>query len=166
MTDALRTAAQAALAVLEDLDGERIEDSDGHALLYLKAEIKALKAALAQPEPEPEPVALSSTMRSKPVRFEVHNNRVIYDDDFIFDAVLKVSGDFSDAQRAAYLQWVCDALNAAAQPEQQAKQPDGWVLRTGQGDHYHHGPDNPKPDFMWMGKPAWHPVKFINQEQK
>lgn len=39
--------------------------------------------------------------------------RHIIDEDFIFDAMLKVDGDFDDTQRAAYAQWICDALNEA-----------------------------------------------------
>lgn len=57
----------------------------------------------------------ASEMRSadRP-RFTVQDGGAwIDDDDFIFDAMLKVSGDFTDVERERFAQWVCDALNAA-----------------------------------------------------
>lgn len=59
---------------------------------------------------------LASNMRSpggRP-RFTVQDGgRWIDDDDFLYDASLKVSGDFTDEARVAFAQWVCDALNEA-----------------------------------------------------
>lgn len=49
--------------------------------------------------------------------------RHIIDDDFIFDAMLKVDGDFDDATRTAYAQWICDALNEA--DKQLPREPGG-----------------------------------------
>lgn len=42
------------------------------------------------------------------------DGRTISDEDFIFDALIRVGGDFGDdAMRRRYAQWVCDALNGA-----------------------------------------------------
>ena len=42
------------------------------------------------------------------------DGRTISDEDFIFDALIRVGGDFGDdALRARYAQWMCDALNEA-----------------------------------------------------
>lgn len=42
------------------------------------------------------------------------DGRTISDEDFIFDALLRVGGDFkTDSVRLAYAQWVCNALNDA-----------------------------------------------------
>jgi hypothetical protein len=47
-------------------------------------------------------------------RFEVVNGgEAISDDDFIFDAWIKITGDFDAEEREAYAQWIADALNAA-----------------------------------------------------
>ncbi len=37
----------------------------------------------------------------------------IDDDDFIFDCMLKIIGDFSPEDRKRFAQWICDALNEA-----------------------------------------------------
>jgi hypothetical protein len=55
-------------------------------------------------------------MRSKPVRFEVmeHEGRIyIDDDDFGYDALLRLAGDWSYHEKLAYAQAVAEALNAA-----------------------------------------------------
>lgn len=48
-------------------------------------------------------------------RFRVSDGgRTISDEDFIFDALIRVGGDFGDdALRTRYAQWICDALNEA-----------------------------------------------------
>lgn len=47
-------------------------------------------------------------------RFTVQEDgRWIDDDDFIFDCMLKINGDFSPDDRKQFAQWICDALNAA-----------------------------------------------------
>jgi hypothetical protein len=47
-------------------------------------------------------------------RFTVQEDgRWIDDDDFIFDCMLKISGDFAQDDRKQFAQWVCDALNEA-----------------------------------------------------
>lgn len=48
-------------------------------------------------------------------RFRVSDSgRTISDEDFIFDALIRVGGDFGDdARRTRYAQWMCDALNEA-----------------------------------------------------
>ena len=48
-------------------------------------------------------------------RFRVSDaGRTISDEDFIFDALIRVGGDFGDdALRTRYAQWMCDALNEA-----------------------------------------------------
>lgn len=59
---------------------------------------------------------IASDMRQSDVRprFTVQDEgRWIDDDDFIFDAMLKISGDFSDESRKRFAQWICDTLNAA-----------------------------------------------------
>lgn len=59
---------------------------------------------------------LASHMRSpddKP-RFRVGaDGGVIDDDDFLFDALIRIEGDFADGDRLAYAQWMADALNEA-----------------------------------------------------
>lgn len=56
----------------------------------------------------------SSNQRSRVPRFKPGvTGRSIDDDDFIYDAVLLVKGDFKDDdQRLSYAQWLCDKLNA------------------------------------------------------
>lgn len=48
-------------------------------------------------------------------RFRVSDGgRTISDEDFIFDATIRVGGDFGDdAMRVRYAQWMCDVLNEA-----------------------------------------------------
>lgn len=47
-------------------------------------------------------------------RFTVRDNgRWLDDGDFIFDAMLKITGDFTDEDRIRFAQWVADTLNAA-----------------------------------------------------
>lgn len=48
-------------------------------------------------------------------RFRVSDGgRTISDEDFIFDALIRVGGDFGDdALRTRYAQWMCDVLNEA-----------------------------------------------------
>lgn len=48
-------------------------------------------------------------------RFRVSDGgRTISDEDFIFDALIRVGGDFGDdVLRTRYAQWMCDALNEA-----------------------------------------------------
>lgn len=48
-------------------------------------------------------------------RFRVSDDgRTISDEDFIFDVLIRVGGDFGDdALRTSYAQWMCDALNEA-----------------------------------------------------
>lgn len=63
-----------------------------------------------------EALYLASDMRSPEScpRFTVQDGGSwIDDDDFIFDAMIKISGDFSDQARARFSQWVCDTLNEA-----------------------------------------------------
>lgn len=74
--------------------------------------------------------------RSKSVRFEVVEYKkngepqmYIDDDDFGYDACIKVSGDWDYPQKLAYAQAVADALNAAgdkipvAQPDADGEKP-------------------------------------------
>ena len=59
---------------------------------------------------------LASHMRcddEKP-RFRVGpDGAVLDDDDFIFDALIRIEGDFDEGERVAYAQWIAAALNAA-----------------------------------------------------
>lgn len=57
----------------------------------------------------------TSKLRSKAIRFEASKDgRLIHDDDFEYDAILRVDGDFaSDEQRKSYSDWLCGKLNAA-----------------------------------------------------
>ena len=57
---------------------------------------------------------LASDLRPAGLRFRLSGNGShIADEDFIFDALLKINGDFGDGERKAYAQWIIDALNAA-----------------------------------------------------
>lgn len=69
---------------------------------------------------------LASSMRNPEgqPRFTVQEGgRWIDDDDFIFDAALKISGDFTDEERLAFARWICAVLNKA--DEQLPRQPRG-----------------------------------------
>ena len=59
---------------------------------------------------------LASHMRSlddKP-RFRVGaDGAVLDDDDFLFDALIRIEGNFGDGDRLAYAHWMADALNEA-----------------------------------------------------
>lgn len=75
----------------------------------------------ARAVPPGYPVHLSSAQRTpNHPRFSVFDGGVM-DDDFIFDAMLRITGDFPDeATRIAYSQMVADLLNApdaAARPQ-------------------------------------------------
>lgn len=64
----------------------------------------------------PLPEGLASHQRDPSVRtrFTVQDGgRWIDDDDFIFDATIKIGGDFSDEDRLRFAQWIADTLNAA-----------------------------------------------------
>jgi hypothetical protein len=77
---------------------------------------RAALAAATQAQPEIPPVsARSSPQRSRSERFVASpDGRSIDDDDFIYDASLKVYGDFEDdTSRHSYAQWLCNTLNAA-----------------------------------------------------
>lgn len=64
----------------------------------------------------------SSAMRSRPDRFFPNGDgSYIEDDDFIYDAVLKIDGDFGEGQRLEYAKWLCSLLNATPQPGQQGR---------------------------------------------
>jgi hypothetical protein len=57
-------------------------------------------------------------MRSKKIRFEVvertdRKDLFIDDDDFGYDAMIIIEGDFGYAEKLAYAQAVVDALNTA-----------------------------------------------------
>jgi hypothetical protein len=56
----------------------------------------------------------ASTQRTRPQRFQSSSDgKSIDDDDFLYDASLKVSGDFgSDEVRKSYADFVCSKLNA------------------------------------------------------
>lgn len=79
----------------------------------------------APPSPAPQgeraqgEVVLASEQRNpdgRPRFSASEDGRLIDDDDFIFDASLRVSGDFGgDEERRAYAQWIADTLNAADQ---------------------------------------------------
>lgn len=59
---------------------------------------------------------IASNMRSPngQPRFTVQDGGGwIDDDDFLFDAALKISGDFAPDDRLRFAQWICDALNEA-----------------------------------------------------
>lgn len=67
--------------------------------------------------------------RSRAVRFVARMNTdgrgvVVDDDDFHYDALLKLSGDWpSDAERMAYAEAVAAALNAAVIPDGKSEAP-------------------------------------------
>jgi len=58
-------------------------------------------------------------------RFRVSDGgRTISDEDFIFDAMIRIGGDFGgDALRTWYAQWICDSLNEA--DKQLPREPHG-----------------------------------------
>lgn len=57
---------------------------------------------------------LASGHRAHGPRFHpTTDGRDIFDEDFIFDAMLRVRGDFLPDDRAAYVKWICDTLNEA-----------------------------------------------------
>lgn len=77
----------------------------------------------AQPaaEPDPWPAELSSDQRSLPNRFNVTPDLSIDDDDFLFDALINVEGDFGEGMKAKYVAEIARRLNAgAAQPMRQS----------------------------------------------
>jgi hypothetical protein len=54
------------------------------------------------------------TNRSRPTRFEVHEHDgkiFVDDDDFGYDALLMIQGDFVDDEKRAFAQAVADVLN-------------------------------------------------------
>lgn len=64
------------------------------------------------------PAELSSISRTQPVRFNViyrdDGEPVIDDDDFKFDALIKVHGDFDEGEKEKYVTEVCRRLNGVA----------------------------------------------------
>jgi len=73
------------------------------------------------------PAELSSISRTQPVRFNViyrdGGEPVIDDDDFKFDALIKVHGDFDKGEKEKYVAEVCRRLNGVASlPAPQAVQ--------------------------------------------
>lgn len=66
--------------------------------------------------------------RMRPVRFEVHEHNgspYIDDDDFGFDAVIDVGGDFADDEKKRFLEAVCAVLN-----ENEARIPTADQMRS------------------------------------
>ena len=96
------------------------DDSRRTTLLRIADRIEARASAPSTPPPavvEAVPLTgLASDMRSpddKP-RFRVGaDGAVIDDDDFIFDALIRIEGDFGEGQRRVYAQWIADTLNEA-----------------------------------------------------
>jgi hypothetical protein len=92
--------------------------------------------------------AHSSKQRTRAARFVPSaDGKIIDDDDFLYDAMLKVTGDFGDDEtRISFAQWLCDKLNApepsdsglapteskslAAPPTagERGAVPEGWTL--------------------------------------
>jgi hypothetical protein len=76
----------------------------------------------------------TSKLRSKTIRFEASKDgRLIHDDDFEYDAILRVDGDFaSDEQRKSYADWLCSKLNAIKHtPELANEQCDDAIRASG-----------------------------------
>jgi hypothetical protein len=83
--------------------------------------ITDLRAALAQQDEPVEPVAWVASK----------DGRVIYDNAFTHDVMLRVAGDFEDdEQRARYAQRIVDKLNAAP-PQRKPLTEEEIYLATG-----------------------------------
>ncbi len=54
---------------------------------------------------------------------------------------------------APTLREMADALDRLA-----AQEPVAWMMQTGHGTMLREGRNNPQPDVMWNGKPAWVPL--------
>ena len=103
----LRTAAQQALDALRELLPDERDPNcggyDARDVRQWRATARALRAALAQQAEPVEPVAWVASK----------DGRVIYDNAFAHDVMLRVAGDFEDdEQRARYAQRIVDKLNA------------------------------------------------------
>jgi hypothetical protein len=59
------------------------------------------------------PAELSSGMRTRRLRFNITPSLAIDDDDFIFDALIRVTGDFPEGMKAKYVAEIARRLNAA-----------------------------------------------------
>ena len=112
-----REAMQAALDAMEIKQRVTLWETSDDQRRYVLA-LRGLRAALAaepaQPVAPGYPPELSSTQRSPGPRFQMDSDgRHISDEDFIFDANLRISGDFKHFdQRIAYAQMLCRLLNA------------------------------------------------------
>jgi hypothetical protein len=79
------------------------------------------------------PAELSSNMRSPDggPRFRVRDGGAwIDDDDFIFDATVRIGGDFGEGKKLAYAQWIADTLNAAASAHSAPTEPTAMQRYT------------------------------------
>jgi len=89
---------------------------------YYKAteeQLEAFAKALAE-QPTQEPIYTNGdrTMTMKDRNFTSEGNGYIQDNNFDFDAGLRIDGDFVDAERDQYAQMICNALNTQ-QPTQE-----------------------------------------------
>lgn len=110
---------------MTDLAAEYNNGKNGRALDVRDRYIAALLAArdaqyaaMAGQEPVAWPAELSSDQRTQPERFAVikrdNGDPVIDDDDFKFDALIIVHGDFGGGEKEKYVAEVCRRLNAPA----------------------------------------------------
>lgn len=88
---------------------DHLEFVNAEAVFHERALSDGLGAGSAAPY-------LASHMRSQDAkpRFRVGvDGGVIDDDDFLFDALIRIEGYFGEGARLAYAQWMADALNEA-----------------------------------------------------
>ena len=74
------------------------------------------------------------TMTMKDRNFTSEGNGYIQDNNFDFDAGLRIDGDFVDAERDQYAQMICSALNT----QQPTQEPVAWQALCGD-KHYAYG---------------------------
>lgn len=104
--------------------------TDGPASDYVNTatQLQALESAIREAIAAPGvaqgwSAELSSDSRTQAARFNVCDNLAIDDDDFRFDALIVVHGDFGDGEKAKYVAEVCRRLNGIAAPSPTAEQP-------------------------------------------
>jgi hypothetical protein len=91
------------------------EDMLNFGEVIAKAAFEAGVAAEQEANLKEQPEGIASDQRSAGIpRFRVMDGGTwLDDDDFLFDATIKIGGDFLDEDRLKYAQWVADVLNAA-----------------------------------------------------
>ena len=122
-------AGGAEIEAKEKIFGEWLSINDVPNWNEERLEFRACKEALAETQ---EAVYTNGdrTMSMKDRNFTSEGNGYIQDNNFDFDAGLRIDGDFVNDERDQYAQMICNALNTTPPSREWVGLSDDEVLRT------------------------------------